>query len=117
MIGPMNDSSLEIKLTKSEQFELVQKVTRYFWEKWTVEVTPEWIIRYYQTGWNLKVGDIVLVHNKYTMVVVEAVMPSKDGLFRSYSIGYGVPNKTKLQLIVVSRDLLSYCLLRSKLNF
>ena len=49
---PMKDASLEIKLTKSKQFVLVQDITKHFWEKWTVEVTPEFIVHGEEVDYN-----------------------------------------------------------------
>ena len=65
-----------------------------------VEVTPDWVVRqkWNETGCNLRVGDIVLVHNKspvkgkYLMAIVEDVSVGKDGLVRSCKVGYGVPH-------------------------
>ena len=67
-----------------------------------MEVTPDWLLqrKWHETGWNLKVGDIVFVHDKmplkgkYLLAVVEAVSPGKDGLVRSCKVGYGIPKET-----------------------
>ena len=85
--GPITDAFLGNKLKHSKRFELVQSITKHFWDRWSVEVTPDWLLRrkWHETGWNLRVGDIVLVHDKtpmkgkYLLAVVEAVSPGKDG--------------------------------------
>ena len=81
----------------------MQSITKHFWNRWSVEVTPDWLLRrkWHETGRNLRVGDIVLVHDKtpmkgkYLLAVVEAVSPGKDGLVRSCTVGYGIPRETK----------------------
>ena len=62
-------------------------------------MTPEHVIRqkWHETGWNLRVGDIVLIHDKseikgkYKMGIVEAVKTGEDGQVRSGTVGYMVP--------------------------
>ena len=51
---------------KSDRYEVIQRMAGNFWKSWSEEVTPEWIIRkkWHETSHNLKVGDIVLVHDK-----------------------------------------------------
>ena len=50
---------------------------------------------------NLKVGDIVLVHDKtsikghYIIAIDEAISAGKDNLVQSCRVGYGIPNNTK----------------------
>ena len=98
--GP--DVFMESKLTKLQRFKLVQSITKHFWERWSMEVTPDWLLRrkWHETGHNLKVGDIVLVHDKtplkgkYLLAIVEAVSPGMDGLVRSCKVGYGIPKET-----------------------
>ena len=67
-----------------------------FWTRWTEEVTPESIVRqhWHETGRNLSVGDVVLIHEKspvkgtYKLGLVESVKVSHDGLVRSCVVGY-----------------------------
>ena len=89
-------------MTKSQRFELVQSITKHFWERWSMEVTPIWLLRrkWHETGHNLKLGDILLVHDKtplkgkYLLAIIEAVSPGKDNLVRSCKVGYGIPKET-----------------------
>ena len=68
-----------------------------------MEVTPDWLIskKWQETGCNLQVGDIILVHDKsqikghYIMAIVEAVSVGKGGLVRLCKVGYGVPRERK----------------------
>ena len=61
-------------------------------------MTPDWMIRkkWHETSHNLKVRDIVLVHDKtlitdqYVMAVIETVSTGKDVLVRFCKVGYGV---------------------------
>jgi hypothetical protein len=70
---------------------MVQHVTSYFWSKWAEEVTPMTTVRnkWHETGRNLQIGDIVLVHDKspikakYLLTKVESVGTGKDSLVRS----------------------------------
>ena len=51
-----------------------------------VQVTPDWVVtqKWHETGRNLKVGDVVLVHDKspmkghYILAIVEAVSVGKE---------------------------------------
>ena len=68
----------------------------HFWQRWASEVTPVRVIRqrWHETKRNLKVGDLVLVHDssklrkKYTMAVVTDVHTSQDGMVRSCTVGF-----------------------------
>ena len=99
----MREKLLNNKLSRAECYKLVQNVTKHFWNRWEVKVTPDWVVRqkYHKTGLNLKVGDLLLVHDKfpvkgkYVMTIVEAVSIGKDGLVRSCKVIYGVPRGTK----------------------
>ena len=64
--GPMTNGFMEYKLNMSQKFELVQSVTKHFWDRWAVEVTPDWLIckKWHKTGRNLNMGDNILVHFK-----------------------------------------------------
>ena len=124
---PIRDKILENELTKAERFELIQTVTKHFWDIWAVEVTPDWMIRkkWHETGPNLKVQDIVLVHDKtpikghYIIAIVETVSTGKYGLVSSCRVGYGITFNTKdasqykgrrwvLLLLIVCKDLACY---------
>ena len=61
-----DDSNLATHLKKSERYQLIQQVTADFWSRWTQEVTPASVVRqrWHDTGRNLQVGDLVLVHDK-----------------------------------------------------
>ena len=39
--GPISDIFIESKLTKSQRFELLQSIAKHFWERWSMEVTPD----------------------------------------------------------------------------
>ena len=43
--GPITDAFLGSKLKHSQRFELVQSITKHFWDRWSVEVTPDWLLR------------------------------------------------------------------------
>ena len=73
--------------------------------------------KWHETGRDLKIGDIVLIHDhtelkgKYRMGIVESVCESQDGRMRSCSVSYTIPNgKDKVskysggRRIVVSRS-------------
>ena len=53
---------------------------------------------WHETGRNLRNGDIVLIHEKgaikgkYLLGMVDSVNVGRDGLVRSCSVGYTVPN-------------------------
>ena len=95
-----DDSDLEHHLKKSDRYRLIQQVTRDFWEKWTTEVTPIHVIRqkWHESRRNLAVNDIVLVHEKspikgkYVLAKVDSVNVSRDGLVRSCTVSYRIPN-------------------------
>ena len=95
-----DDSILAESMKKRDRYQLVEQVTRDFWQRWTAEVTPMQVIRqkWHQTSRNLQIGDIVLVHDKsplkgdYKMAVVESVKVSEDGLVRSGIVSYRIPN-------------------------
>ena len=94
-----DDSNLALHMKKSERYELIQHVTSDFWYRWTQQVTPEAVIRqqWHEKGRNLKIGDIVLVHDKsmvkgkYTLAVVDSVKVSDDELVRSCTVSYTIP--------------------------
>ena len=91
-----DDSELALHLKKSDRFQLIQQITMDFWTRWTEEVTPESIVRqrWHETGRNIQVGDVVLIHEKspikgkYKLGLVESVKVSHDGLVRSCAVGY-----------------------------
>ena len=64
------------------------------------EVTPESLIRqkWHETGRNLKIGDVVLLHEnsalkgKYQLGIVDSIKEGKDNLVRSCAIRYTIPN-------------------------
>ena len=99
----MRDKLLESKILKAECFELVQVVTKHFWSRWAAEIMPDQMLRkkWHETGCNLKVGDILLVHDKtpikghYLMTIVEAVSAGKNNLVQSCKVGYGIPHNMK----------------------
>ena len=82
--------------SKSLCAQLVQDVADHFWQRWAAEVTPIHVIRqrWHAMQRNLKVGDIVLVHDsnklqkKYKLAVVTDVHTSQDGMVRSCTVGY-----------------------------
>ena len=88
--GNMDTSS------KSACAQLVQDVADHFWKRWAAEVTPTPVIRqqWHAQQRNLKVGDIVLVHNssklrnKYKLAILTEVHVSQDGLVRSCTVGF-----------------------------
>ena len=100
---PAQDDDNEDFGKKSERLQLVADVTQHFWKRWAAEVTPIEVVRqrWHETGRNLRVGDLVLVHeaskvkNKYILARVEMVKESKDGLVLSCSVGYSVTKATK----------------------
>ena len=63
-------------------------------------MTPLQVVRqkWHESRRNLAVNDIVLVHEKspikgkYVLAVVESVNESKDGLVRSCTVSYRIPN-------------------------
>ena len=82
--------------SKSARAQLVQDVADHYWKRWAAEVTPIQVI---QQQWhvhkrNLKVGDLVLVHdsnklrNKYKLEIVTDVHVSQDGMVRSCTVGF-----------------------------
>ena len=94
------DAELASHLKTSDRYHLIQQVTDDFWRRWCCEVTPESLIRqrWHETGRNLQIGDIVLIHDKtaikgkYVLGVVDDIDPSKDKLVRSCKVSYTVPN-------------------------
>ena len=86
-------------LKKADRFKLIEQVTLDFWKRWTTEVTPEYVLRqrWHQTGRDLKVGDVVLVHDssalkgQYKMAKVEEIKTSSDGRVRSCQVSYRIP--------------------------
>ena len=56
---------------------------------------------WHETGCNLRVGDIVLVHdsskvkNKYILARMEMAKESTDGLVRSCTVGHSITRQTK----------------------
>ena len=94
-----DDMDLAKHLKKSERYELIQQVTQDFWARWVSEVTPESVIRqkWHETRRDIQPKDLVLVHDKspvkgkYTLAIVESVVPGKDGRVRSCSVGYRIP--------------------------
>ena len=99
-----DDSQLATHLKKSDRFQLIQQITMDFWTRWTEEVTPESIVRqrWHETGRNLSVGDVVLIHEKspvkgtYKLGLVESVKVSRDGLVRSCVVSYRIPSSQDL---------------------
>ena len=95
-----DDVQIRSHLKHSERYELIQQVTRDFWSRWVSEVTPLSVIRqkWHDTGRNLRVGDLVLVHDKsplkgnYTLAKVESVNTSQDGFVRSCMVQYRIPS-------------------------
>ena len=95
-----DDTELASHMTLGDRYELVQQVTSEFWKRWCIEVTPQSIIRqkWHETQRNLSKGDVVLVHDqgplkgKYTLAVVKEVNLSRDGLVRSCTVQYRIPN-------------------------
>ena len=95
-----DDAELASHMTLGDRYELVQQVTSEFWKRWCIEVTPQSIIRqkWHETQRNLAKGDVVLVHDqgplkgKYTLAVVKEVNLSRDGLVRSCTVQYRIPN-------------------------
>ena len=96
-----DDAELAAHLKKSDRYELVQHITSEFWKQWVKQVVPEKVIRqkWHDTGRNLKVGDIVLVHGdsplkgKYLLGIVSEVKEGSDKLVRSCSVTYTVPSQ------------------------
>ena len=94
-----DDTELAGHMKKSDRYQLISQVTSEFWERWSQEVTPEAVIRqrWHETGRNLRVGDLVLLHEKselkgkYVLGIVEETRMSKDGLVRSCIVGYTIP--------------------------
>ena len=94
-----DDTELASRMKKSDRYQLISQVTSEFWDRWSQEVTPESLIRqrWHETGRNLQVGDVVLLHEKselkgkYVLGIVEETRISKDGLVRSCIVGYTVP--------------------------
>ena len=95
-----DDSNLASHFKRSKRYQLIQQVTADFWSRWTQEVTPASVVRqrWHDTGRNLQVGDLVLVHDKsevkgtYILGKIEKVCPGSDGLVRSCQVGYRIPN-------------------------
>ena len=95
-----DDGLLVETMKKADRYQLVEQITRDFWERWTAEITPMYAIRqkWHQTGRNLTPGDIVLIHDKtpikgeYKLGKVESVKLSEDGLVRSCVVTYRIPN-------------------------
>ena len=75
----MREDFLDNKLSKTKCTQLVQDIAKHFWRLWTLEVTPDWLVRrkWHETGPNLQVSDIVLVHDKsptkgkYIMAIID----------------------------------------------
>ena len=94
-----DDSELASHMKKSDRYQLISQVTLEFWDRWAQEVTPESVVRqrWHETGRNLQVGDLVLLHEKselkgkYVLGIVEETRISKDGLVRSCVVGYTIP--------------------------
>ena len=63
--NPAADDGIVDNSSKSQRAQLVQEVTDHFWQRWASEVTPVWVIRqwWHESKQNLKVGDLVLVHD------------------------------------------------------
>ena len=80
---------------------MISQVTGDFWNRWSQEITPEYVIRkqWHESGRNLQPNDIVLIHDKssikgkYLMGKVVSVNVGSDGRVRSCAVGYTVPNK------------------------
>ena len=95
-----DDAEFASYLKHSQKYELIQQVTSEFWTQWVQQVTPEKVIRqkWHSSGRNLKIGDIVLIHEKtqlkgsYVLGVVSQVKENENQLVRSCSVTYTVPN-------------------------
>ena len=63
--NPAADDGIVDNSSKSQQAQLVQEVTDHFWKRWASEVTPICAIQqqWHKSKQNLKVGDLVLVHD------------------------------------------------------
>ena len=61
---PAQDDGNEDFRKKSERLQLVAEVTQHFWKRWAAEVTPIEVVRWrrHETGRNLQIGHLVLVH-------------------------------------------------------
>ena len=94
-----DDGNLASNLSKSERYQLIAQVTRDFWSRWAVQVTPEHVIRrkWHETGRDLRIGDVVLIHDKseikgkYLMGLVDSVCIGKDQRVRSCIVSYMLP--------------------------
>ena len=62
---PAEDDGNVDTSSKSQRAQLVQDVADHYWKRWASEVTPIHVIRqkWHESQWNLKVGDLVLVHD------------------------------------------------------
>ena len=124
-----DDENITGEMKKTDRYELVQQVTRDFWNRWVTEVTPLHVIRqkWHSTGRNLVAGDIVLVHDKtsfkgkYRIAKVTEVKVSTDGMVRSCLVVYRIPNAKDLphqysggKLVTLSRSVQRLTLLLAK---
>merc|ERR1712237_247093 len=90
-----DDGSVNVSSIK-QHAQLVQDLADHFWRCWAAEVTPIHVIRekWHAMQRNLKVGDLVLVHDsnklrkKYKLAVVTDVHTSQDGMVRSCTVGF-----------------------------
>jgi len=95
-----DDSDMTANMKKADRYLLIQQVTHDFWDRWSSEVTPMYLVRqrWHDIGRDLSVGDVVLVHDAsaikgdYKLAVVDSVNVSKDGKVRSCKVSYSIPN-------------------------
>ena len=55
--GPITDAFMESLLKNSQRFGLVKSITKHFWDRLSVEVTPDWLLwrKWHKTGQNCPV--------------------------------------------------------------
>ena len=93
---PAKDDGRVDTSSKGQCTQLVQDVADHFWKRWASEVTPIYVIwqKWAAKQRNLKVGDLVLVHdssklrNIYKLAIVTEVHVSLDGMVRSCTVGF-----------------------------
>ena len=97
----LDDVHIAANLKRGDRYQLIQQVTSQFWDLWAQQVTPESVMRqkWHSSGRNLKLGDVVLLHEKsafkgkYQLGIVSSIRESQDNLVRSCKVTYTIPNR------------------------
>ena len=91
-----DDTGIADSLPMTARYRLVNHVTNVFWRKWSMEVSPNLIVRqkWHTKTRNLCVGDLVMIcestklKSKYRLAIVDEVKEDASGVVRSGTLRY-----------------------------